>query len=110
MEFGNKLTSNDGDTVPLNDNKWECFLLLLDILQFSMAKIATRGHAGVLEAHVDTHHQAFVCCYPDATSVYHRNFTMQCIFQGNSLGLHCHTIIIIVIIMLSYLCITYNFV
>ena len=30
-------------------------------------KIATiRGHAGVLEEIVDTHHQAFVCCYPDA--------------------------------------------
>lgn len=56
-----------GDRVPLNDNKWECFLLLLDILQFSMAKIATRGHAGVVEALVSTHHQAFVHCYPDAS-------------------------------------------
>ena len=53
-----------GDLIPLNDEKWECFLLLLDILQICTAKVLTSAHAGILEALVDHHHTLFTQCYP----------------------------------------------
>ena len=55
-----------GDTVPPDDEKWECFLLSLDILQLCTTRIATTGHAGIIESLIHEHHTAFVHCYPDA--------------------------------------------
>lgn len=56
-----------GDKVPRNDDNWECFLLLLDILQLCTARISSRAHTGILEALIYEHHSLFVACYPDAT-------------------------------------------
>ena len=38
-----------GDKIPYDDENWECFLFLLDILQFCTARVASRAHAGILE-------------------------------------------------------------
>ena len=56
-----------GDTVPSDDEKWECFLLSLDILQLCTTRIATTGHAGILESLIHEHHTAFARCYPHAS-------------------------------------------
>lgn len=56
-----------GDLIPENDKKWECFLLLLDILQICTAKVLNSAHAGILEALVDRHHTLFSQCYPHLT-------------------------------------------
>ena len=58
-----------GDTVPLDDEKWECFLLSLDILHLCTTRIATTGHAGIMEALIHEHHTAFVRCYPRASII-----------------------------------------
>ena len=58
-----------GDTIPRDYDKWECFLLLLDILQLSTARVASTGHAGILEALIYDHHTAFICCYPHASVI-----------------------------------------
>ena len=73
-----------------------------------MAKIATRGHAGVLEALVDTHHQAFVRCYPDASVPPKFHYAVH--FPRQLIRSVLSYTIMIIIIMLSYLCITYYFV
>ena len=52
-----------GDKIPHDDNVWECFLLLLDILQLATTRLATSGQAGYLEALINDHHQIFVRCY-----------------------------------------------
>ena len=49
-----------GDRVPPDDEKWECFLLLLDILQVCTSKVASSSLAGYLEALICAHHQGFV--------------------------------------------------
>ena len=52
-----------GDLISENDDLWECFLLLLDILQVCTSNITSRGLAGYLEALISDHHQLFVRCY-----------------------------------------------
>ena len=58
-----------GDKVPATDEKWECFLLLLDLLQFCTAKVASTAHAGIIEALVYEHHELFASCYPNASFI-----------------------------------------
>ena len=58
-----------GDTVPPTDDKWECFLLLLDILQFCTTRVATSAHAGILEALIFDHHHLFSRCYTEASII-----------------------------------------
>lgn len=55
-----------GDLVPPDSDKWECFLLLVDILQLCTTRVASAAQAGFLEALICDHHQLFVRCYPDA--------------------------------------------
>ena len=50
-----------GDKIPYDN--WDCFLLLLDIIQVSTAKITSQGLAGYLEALIHDHHQLFVRLY-----------------------------------------------
>ena len=45
-----------GDKIPSRDEKWECFLFLLDILQLCTTRIASEDHAGILEALIHDHH------------------------------------------------------
>ena len=76
-----------GDMIPTEDNLWECYLLLLDIVQVCMydvyrkdayvklflltliyqvctSRIVSPALAGYLEALIDQHHQSFRHCYP----------------------------------------------
>lgn len=55
-----------GNKIPLDDERWECFLLLLDILQLFTMKFASAGQAGFLEALIHDHHHLFFQCYPEA--------------------------------------------
>ena len=47
-----------GNKIPEDDTK-ECFLLLLDIVQFCTAKVSSSAHAGILEALIHDHHELF---------------------------------------------------
>ncbi len=55
-----------GDKICLGDENWECFLLLLDILQLCTTRVASSAQAGILEALIHDHHQLFIRCYPGA--------------------------------------------
>ena len=54
-----------GDGISENDDIWECYLLLLDILQVCTARILSQGLAGYLKALISDHHNLFVCCYTE---------------------------------------------
>lgn len=58
-----------GDKVPQDEPLWECFLLLLDILQIVMARVLSSDLAGYLAALIDDHHSMFRHCYPSATII-----------------------------------------
>ena len=53
--IGNRISENDF---------WECYLLLLDILQVCTARILSHGLTGYLEALISDHH-LFVRCYTE---------------------------------------------
>lgn len=56
-----------GDKVPHGNQKWECFLVLLDILQFCTSRVTSSAQAGILEALVQEHHKLFIHCYPSSS-------------------------------------------
>ena len=58
-----------GEKIPKDNEHWECFLLLLDILQICTSRIASSAHAGILEALVHDHHQLFTRCYPTSSII-----------------------------------------
>lgn len=45
-----------GDKIPDDDETWECFHRLLDILQICTSRMASSAQAGILEALVHDHH------------------------------------------------------
>ena len=56
-----------GDKVPVDDPNWECFLLLVDILQLCTSRVSSSAHAGILEALIHDHHELFIRCYPNSS-------------------------------------------
>ena len=53
-----------GHKIPDEDIHWDCFLLLLQIIQLCTAKVSSLSSALFLASLVDQHHQTFVDCYP----------------------------------------------
>ena len=54
-----------GEKIPLEDNEWECYLTLLDILQICMAKILSVDLINYLTALIEIHlARLFKDCYP----------------------------------------------
>ena len=45
-----------GDKIPSEDDNWDFFLLLLDILQFCTAGVASSAQAGILGDLIYDHH------------------------------------------------------
>ncbi len=58
-----------GDHVPFDNEQWNCFLVLLDIIQICTTRTVSRSLIGYLEALIDIHHQQFVKCYPTASVI-----------------------------------------
>ena len=58
-----------GHLIPEDEDMWECFLLLLDIVKVSTSRIQSPGLAGYLEALVSDHHHLFIRCYPHANVI-----------------------------------------
>ena len=58
-----------GDKIPVDDSKWECFLLLLSIIQLCTARVASAALAGILGVLIREHHMLFIKCYPVASII-----------------------------------------
>lgn len=58
-----------GDQIPHGDEKWECFLLLLDIVQLCMGRVASPSLAGILGTLIEDHHNLFCRCYPTSSVI-----------------------------------------
>ena len=54
-----------GDLVPESDSEWDCFLLLLEILQICVTWIISADLVAYLEALIENYLLAFRDCYPD---------------------------------------------
>ena len=53
-----------GDLVPNTDEEWECFLLLLDILQICVSPVVSTDLVAYLTALIEMYLSAFCKCYP----------------------------------------------
>ena len=56
-----------GSEIPPEEELWECFLLLLSILQITTARIVSPGLAAYLTTLICDHHTMFRSCYPTAS-------------------------------------------
>ena len=54
-----------GDKVPTTSELWQCFLLLLDILQLCTAKICSKANASIIKALIYQYLSLFTQCFPD---------------------------------------------
>lgn len=53
-----------GDQLPDDDTKWECFLILLDVLQICMSRVQSTDLADYLGTLIEMYLQKFRECYP----------------------------------------------
>ena len=58
-----------GDQIPNDDGHWECFLLLLDILQLCMSRIQARDLISYLRRVIQLYLCSFQECYPSASII-----------------------------------------
>lgn len=62
--FANILPFFIGDKIPYGDPHWQCYLLLLQITQYSTAKVVSQSLAEFLKSIIEQHHILFKKCYP----------------------------------------------
>ena len=60
-----------GDEIPDDDNEWECFLLLLDILQICVSRVLSIDLIDYLKVLIEFYLNAFRECYP------HKNIILK---------------------------------
>ena len=53
-----------GHRIPEDDLHWDCFILMLQIVQLSTAKVVSPSSTTYLASLIDQHHQTFKQCYP----------------------------------------------
>lgn len=56
-----------GHKVPENDEMWECYLLLLDILKLCTSRVQSPDLVAFLEVLISDHHHSFAHCYPGSS-------------------------------------------
>ena len=52
------------DDIPEDDREWECFLLLLNILQICVSKVISKDLVEYLKVLIELYLSAFRECYP----------------------------------------------
>ena len=58
-----------GDKVPNDDDQWECYLHLLDVLTVCMARVLSVDLVQYLEALIEIYLTSFRSCYPLASII-----------------------------------------
>ena len=53
-----------GDKISVDDKKWECYLLLIEIIKICTAHITSRELSDYLAVLIEEHHKLFRSCYP----------------------------------------------
>ena len=58
-----------GDQIPYGDIKWECYIILLDILQICVSRLVSRDLIQYLEVLIENYLKLFRQCYPSANII-----------------------------------------
>lgn len=58
-----------GNKVPTNNQLWDCYLMLLDILEICTARVLSVGLVNYLSALIEDHHVMFKRCYPGSSVI-----------------------------------------
>lgn len=53
-----------GDKIPVNDKRWESYLLLVEITKICTARVTSTALSDYLAVLIEEHHQVFRSCYP----------------------------------------------
>lgn len=66
-----------GSSVPEGDEKWQNFLLLLDMVEILFARQITEDTPGVLHQLIEEHHTNFTRLYPDQSVIPKMHFLVH---------------------------------
>ena len=70
-----------GDKVSNDDNEWECYLQLLDVLKICMARVLSVDLVQYLEALIEMYLTAFRSCYPLASIIPKQHYMVHLPYQ-----------------------------
>ena len=56
-----------GDKIPEDNTKWECYLLLLEVIKMCTAKVTSAEARDYVKALIEYHHRLFKLCYPTSS-------------------------------------------
>jgi len=75
-----------GDCIAENDLYWECYLVLLKIMDIITSPIISKGHCSILKLHINEHHSMFKSLYgaSSITPKFHffTHYPQQLLFLG----------------------------
>ena len=75
--FGRLLPILIGSSVPEDNERWQNFLLLLDIVDIMFARRITDDTPGVLHHKIEEHHTNFTVLYPDQSVIPKMHFLVH---------------------------------
>ena len=58
-----------GEKIPYDDDEWECYLMLLDIMQICMSRIVSVDLVQYLKILIEMYLKLFQKCYPNASII-----------------------------------------
>ena len=67
-----------GDLIPDDNSKWECFLVLLEIIKMCTAKVTSQRASDYVKALIGQHHTLFKSCYPGVSFTPKRCTSLDC--------------------------------
>ena len=71
-----------GDKVPYDDEEWDCFLTLLDILQICISRILSVDLIQYLEVLIQIYLRSFRNCYPSVNITPKQHYMVHLPSQG----------------------------
>ncbi len=66
-----------GGLVPSDDDRWLCFLHMVEIVSYLFSPAITADHAAYLQALISDHHTEFTQVYPDASVIPKMHFMVH---------------------------------
>ena len=75
--FGRILPLLVGDKIPDDDDKWNLFLNLMEIVDYLFSPKITEDQAAYLSVLISNHHQDFVVVYPDYSIIPKMHFMVH---------------------------------
>ena len=84
-----------GDEIPDDDDEWECYLLLLDILKICVSRVLSVDIIDYLKVLIELYLNTFRDCYPHMNIIPKQHYLVHLPTQMLKYVMYVHTVCII---------------